>query len=171
MLNSLVRPHPNPFLEGEEDVTLTPYEREWSEGKKNIKFAGGSPAAGNFLLRRQKKVTKEKGAPDSDSRSVEREGAQAAARNIVIRGAIAAAPAPQASLTVSRQPPVRCPFGVPCAARPSGRLRNSRFALRQCSPISPRMGCAARQLTGDSKNLPLFRAVAEEVKRVKLIAN
>ncbi|MGH8715938.1 MAG: hypothetical protein ACREUI_04285, partial [Burkholderiales bacterium] len=36
--------------------------------------------------------------------SVEREGAQAAARDIVKRGASAAAPAPQASLTVSRQP-------------------------------------------------------------------
>jgi hypothetical protein len=35
---------------------------------------------------------------------VEREGAQAAARNTVKRGAIAAAPAPQAALTVSRQP-------------------------------------------------------------------
>ena len=87
-------------------------------------IAGGSPAAGNFLLHRQKKVTKEKatpvrrlplrssakpgaaqlarsalklvcelGAPDSDSRSVEREGAQAAAGSIVKRGAIAAAPA------------------------------------------------------------------------------
>ncbi|MGH8756287.1 MAG: hypothetical protein ACREU0_10820, partial [Burkholderiales bacterium] len=36
--------------------------------------------------------------------SVVREGAQAAARNIVKWGAHAAAPAPQASLTVSRQP-------------------------------------------------------------------
>jgi hypothetical protein len=38
---------------------------------------------------------------------VEREGAQAAARNTVKRGAHAAAPAPQASLTVSRQPSLR----------------------------------------------------------------
>ena len=45
------------------------------------------------------------GALDSHSRSVEREGAHAAARNIVKWGAHAAAPAPQASLTVSRQPP------------------------------------------------------------------
>jgi len=63
----------------------------------------------------QKKETKEKGAPDSDSRSVEREGAQAAARNTLKRGAIAAAPAPQASLTVSRQPLLRRPadsFGL-----------------------------------------------------------
>ena len=101
----------------------------------NFLLIGGSPIAGNFLLRRQKKVTKEKATPvrrlplrasaksgaaqlarsalrqcelrtpDSDSRSVEREGAQAVARGIVKRGAIAAAPAPQASLTVSRQPP------------------------------------------------------------------
>ena len=35
---------------------------------------------------------------------MEREGAQAAARNFVKWGAHAAAPAPQASLTVSRQP-------------------------------------------------------------------
>jgi len=41
-------------------------------------IAGGSPAAGDFLLRRQK--SPKKSAPDSDSRSVEREGAQAAAR-------------------------------------------------------------------------------------------
>ena len=90
-----VRPHLNPLLEGEEDVPLTPYEREWGQGKKNLKVAGGSPAAGNFLLRRQKKVTKEKGAPDSDSRSVEREGAQAVAGGTVKRDAIAAAPAPK----------------------------------------------------------------------------
>ncbi len=50
------------------------------------------------------KADRPKSAPDSDSRSVEREGAQAAARNIVKWGAHAAAPAPQASLTVSRQP-------------------------------------------------------------------
>jgi hypothetical protein len=48
----------------------------------------GAPAAGDFLLFRRKKVTKENATP------------------------------------------VRCPFGVPCAARTSGRLRNSRFALR-----------------------------------------
>ena len=102
-----VRPHPNPLLEGEEDVPLTPYEREWSEGKKNLKFAGGSPAAGNFLLRRQKKVTKENATP------------------------------------------VRCSFGVPCAARPSGRLCNSRSALRQCSPSSP--ACVA--LLGSSQGI------------------
>jgi hypothetical protein len=55
------------------------------------------PATNNDAMRQ--------GAPDSDSHSVEREGAQAAARNIVKRGAHAASPAPQASLTVSRQPP------------------------------------------------------------------
>ena len=46
-------------------------------------------------------------APDSVSHSVVREGAQAAARDTVKRGAHAAAPAPQASLTVSRQPSLR----------------------------------------------------------------
>ena len=61
-----------------------------------------------------------KGAPDSVSRSVVREGAQAAARNTVKRGAHAAAPAPQASLTVSRQP-----------SRPGcGKIRR----LRRCAP-------------------------------------
>jgi len=56
---------------------------------------------------RATKQTARKGAPDSVSRSVVREGAQAAARNTVKRGARAAAPAPQASLTVSRQPSLR----------------------------------------------------------------
>jgi hypothetical protein len=49
-----------------------------------FKFAGGSPAAGDFLLCGQKKVTKEKAAPVCRS------------------------------------------FGLPCAARRTGRLRNSR---------------------------------------------
>ncbi len=61
------------------------------------------------------------GAPDSDSRSVEREGAQASARDIVKWGAIAAAPAPQASLTVSRQP------------RPSGLRQNAASAALRSS--------------------------------------
>ena len=47
--------------------------------------AGGSPAAGNFFLPRLEKVTKKKGAPDSDSRSVEREGAAKAAFAIINR--------------------------------------------------------------------------------------
>jgi hypothetical protein len=59
---------------------------------------------GDFLLAMQKKVTSRRCAPDSDSRSVEREGARAAEGNIMKRGAHAAAPAPQAALTVSRQP-------------------------------------------------------------------
>jgi hypothetical protein len=47
-------------------------------------------------------------APRTRTRvSVERVGAQAAARNTVKRGAHAAAFAPQASLTVSRQPRTR----------------------------------------------------------------
>ncbi len=53
------------------------------------------------------KADRPESAPDSVSRSVVREGAQAAARNIVKRGAHAAAPAPQASLTVSRAPRTR----------------------------------------------------------------
>ena len=58
------------------------------------------PATNNEVMRQES-------APDSDSRSVEREGAQTAARDTVKRGAHAAAPAPQASLTVSRQPSLR----------------------------------------------------------------
>ena len=53
------------------------------------------------------KADRPESAPDSVSRSVVREGAQAAARNIVKWGAHAAAPAPQASRTVSRQPSLR----------------------------------------------------------------
>jgi hypothetical protein len=33
--------------------------------------------------------------------------------------------------------PIHRPYGVPCVARQAGRLRNSRFALRQSSPKSP----------------------------------
>ncbi|MGH8753360.1 MAG: hypothetical protein ACREUJ_05720 [Burkholderiales bacterium] len=51
------------------------------------------------------KADRPESTPDSVSRSVVRAGAQAAAKEIVKRGAHAAAPAPQASLTVSRQPP------------------------------------------------------------------
>jgi len=72
------------------------------------------PATNNEVMR--------PGAPDSDSRSVEREGAQAAARNIVKWSGHAAAPAPQASLTVSRAPRTRTRVsvereGVQAAAR------------------------------------------------------
>ena len=88
-------------------------------------FAGGSPAAGYFFLRRQEKVTKKKAPRTRTRASVEREGAQAAARNTVKRGAHAAAPAPQASLTVSRQPPVCRPFGVPSVLKEKEGLRNS----------------------------------------------
>ena len=37
----------------------------WCVTNINVKFAGGSPAAGHFLLYCQKKVTKEKAAPGS----------------------------------------------------------------------------------------------------------
>ncbi len=53
------------------------------------------------------KADRPESAPDSVSRSVVREGAKAAARNTAKRGAHAATPAPQASLTVSRQPSLR----------------------------------------------------------------
>jgi hypothetical protein len=61
-----------------------------------IRFAGGSPAAGYFLLCGQKKVTKEKAAL------------------------------------------LRRPCGLPCVARPAGRLRNSPLPLRGKDSDSPR---------------------------------
>ncbi len=35
--------------------------------------------------------------------------------------------------------PLSRPYGVPCAARQAGRLRNSGYALRQSSPKAPIM--------------------------------
>ena len=67
--------------------------------------AGGSPAAGIFLLLAQKKGTKENGTP------------------------------------------FRRPCGVPCIARPAGRLRNSAYGLRQSSPTSP----GSASLLGDGR--------------------
>ena len=62
---------------------------------------------------------------------MEREGAQAAARNTLKRGAIAAAPAPQASLTVSRQPLPRRPFDkLRGSLRSSPNLAAAQLALR-----------------------------------------
>jgi hypothetical protein len=60
-------------------------------------------------------------ALDSDSRSVEREVAHAAARNTVKLGAIVAVPAPQASLTMSRQAPL---FGF-VTWRLTGDIKNT----------------------------------------------
>ena len=39
--------------------------------------------------------------------------------------------------TKEKGTPFHRPFGVPCVARQTGRLRNSRFALRQSSPTAP----------------------------------
>ena len=107
MLDRSRLPSPQSFPWGE-DVPLTPYEREWSEGKKNLKFAGGSPATGYFFLCRQEKVTKKKATP------------------------------------------VRCPCGVPCAARPSGWLRNS--PLRG-SDSARRLPPASAPLLGSSQGI------------------
>jgi hypothetical protein len=82
-----------------------PESSEPLEGDLDFNFAGGSPAAGYFLLFAQKKVTKEKG-------------------------------------TLARRS-----FGLPCAARPAGRLppevtsfgaRNSPLPLRDKDSNSPR---------------------------------
>jgi hypothetical protein len=73
-----------------------PESSESLEGDLDFNFAGGSPAAGDFLLLAQKKVTKENGTL------------------------------------------VRRSFGLPCAARPAGRLRNSPLPLRGKDSDSPR---------------------------------
>src|SRR5713101_7540677 len=87
------------------------------------------------LASRATKHIARKGAPDSDSRSVERKGAQAAARNTVKRGAHAAAPAPQASLTVSRQPSLRvaAKYGVCVVALLGFVARTTTFVTRLAS--------------------------------------
>ena len=89
------------------------------------------------LASRATKQTARKAAPDSDSRSVEREGAQAAARNTVKRGAHAAAPAPQASLTVSRQPSHPGCGKMRRLRRCAPRLRSPSYDLRRAPCIQP----------------------------------
>src|SRR5713101_10121245 len=89
------------------------------------------------LASRATKQTARKGAPDSVSRSVAREGAQAAARNTVKRGAHAAAPAPQASLTVSRQPSHPGCGKMRRLRRCAPRLRSPSYDLRRAPRILP----------------------------------
>jgi hypothetical protein len=92
--------------------------RRWQTGSWFLSFAC------------PKERNQRKSAPDSDSRSVEREGAQAAARNTRKRGAIAAAPAPQASLTVSRQPLLRRPSDTLCSSPSRAAAQLARSAAR-----------------------------------------
>ena len=72
----------------------------WRDGMQERRRRKGSLPFARSLTPQ----TARQGAPDSVSRSVVREGTQAAARNTVKWGTHAAVPAPQASLTVSRQP-------------------------------------------------------------------
>jgi hypothetical protein len=93
-------------------------------------------------------------APRTRTRvSVEREGAQAAARGIVKRGAHAAAPAPQASLTVSRQP----------SHAGCGKLWRLRRA-RRSEEVRPRRRALARATAIRRAHGPL-RCTASQVRR------
>jgi hypothetical protein len=98
-----------------------------------------------FFCLAKRKLPK-KSTPDSDSRSVEREGAQAAAGNTVKRGAIAAAPAPQASLTVSRQHPgsPTSPALLSQIGRCATRAFRAQTVLASLLPICPRHLAAHR---------------------------
>ena len=91
------------------------------------------------------KADRPESAPDSVSRSVVREGAQAGARNTVKQGAHAAAPAPQASLTVSRQPLPRRPVDP---LRSSPNRAAAQLALRAQTVLAdcPRFVCGTRRL-------------------------
>jgi hypothetical protein len=80
-----------------------------------------------FASRATKQIAR-KGAPDSDSRSVEREGAQAAARNIVKRGAHAAAPALKEPLIKSRA------MRVAGERRPDARREGAALSSHNASP-------------------------------------
>jgi len=84
------------------------------------------------LASRATKQTIRISAPDSVSRSVVRERAQAAARNTFKQGAHAAAPALQASLTVSRQPSlwVAAKFSVCVFALPGFVVQTTTFVAR-----------------------------------------
>ncbi len=96
-------------------------------------------------------------APDSVSRSVVREGAQAAARYIVKWGAPAAAPAPQASLTVSRQP-----------SHPGcGKMRRLRRARRSVEPrdVRPWRRALARASKRKTASCDPLRCTASQVRR------
>ena len=88
-----------------------------------INFAGGSPAADYFSCLAKKSNQREK-RPDSVSRSAGAGGALQLCPPTLI-GALAAVPATGPSANGSQLPPVRRSFGLPCAARHAGRLRNS----------------------------------------------
>ena len=111
------------------------------------------------LASRATKQTAGTSAPDSVSRSVVREGAQAAARNTVKRGAHAAAPAPQASLTVSRQPSLRvaAKCGVCVVALLGFVVRATTFVARLASiRILPATQSAEDLIRGSLSPLPVM---------------
>ena len=55
-------PSSQSFPKGKEEIPF-PLAGEDVRGRENLKFAGGSPAAGYFFLCRQEKVTKKKATP------------------------------------------------------------------------------------------------------------
>ena len=61
---------------------------------------------------------------------------------------------PSRKVTKRSRPLVRRSFGLPCAARPVGRLRNSPSQARAQTVLAdcPRQGCAARRLSRGSEN-------------------
>ena len=61
---------------------------------------------------------------------------------------------PSSKVTNRSRPLVRRSCGLPCAARPAGRLRNSPSQARAQTVLAdcPRQGCAARRLSRGSEN-------------------
>ena len=96
------------------------------------------------LASRATKQTARKGAPDSVSRSVVREGAQAAARNAVKRGAHAAAPALKEPLIKSIACATVCYPGAGQGVRSAVWLMpNKRRTIKPCARIVPSLRVAA----------------------------
>ena len=64
-------------------------------------------------------------------------------------------------------------LGVPCVARHAGRLRNSRYALRQSSPTSPGMAALLGGAQGPQKFNPVARprsAILSSIRKIPLRA-
>src|SRR5712692_2774706 len=148
-----------PLIKSHEGATLAFWDSAAAGGASAVRPGGGAALAplrkfrgatvrertrearrSEWLTPFTSRVTKQtarKGAPDSVSRSVVREGAQAAAGITVKRGAIAAAPAPQASLTVSRQPSHPGCGKMRRLHRCAPRLRSPGYDLRRAPCIHP----------------------------------
>ena len=117
----------------------------WCYLRLRLLLAGGSPAAAYFLLSGQEKVSKEKSAPTRYRAAPVREGRLQLLPQTGLR------------LTSLSCAPVRRSFGLPCAARCAGRLRNSSLSLRDKDSDSARrlppaqLRCSAALRGGNSK--------------------